>query len=33
MTALWTSQEAEAATLGTASQPFEITGLSIDTRT
>jgi UDP-N-acetylmuramoyl-tripeptide--D-alanyl-D-alanine ligase len=33
MTALWTSQDAEAATLGTASKPFEITGLSIDTRT
>jgi UDP-N-acetylmuramoyl-tripeptide--D-alanyl-D-alanine ligase len=33
MTALWTSQDAEAATLGTASKPFEVTGLSIDTRT
>lgn len=33
MSALWTSQETEAATLGQASQPFEIGGLSIDTRT
>ena len=33
MTALWTSQDAEAATLGTASKPFDVTGLSIDTRT
>ena len=33
MTALWTSEDATAATLGTASKPFEITGLSIDTRT
>jgi len=33
MTALWTSQDAQAATLGAASKPFEITGLSIDTRT
>ncbi len=33
MTALWTSAEAEAATLGTASRPFEAGGLSIDTRT
>ena len=33
MTALWTSQDMEAATLGTASKPFEVTGLSIDTRT
>jgi UDP-N-acetylmuramoyl-tripeptide--D-alanyl-D-alanine ligase len=33
MTALWTSLDAEAATLGTASKPFEVTGLSIDTRT
>jgi UDP-N-acetylmuramoyl-tripeptide--D-alanyl-D-alanine ligase len=30
---LWTSQEAEAATLGTASKPFAVGGLSIDTRT
>ena len=29
---LWTSQDAEAATLGTASQPFAAGGLSIDTR-
>ena len=33
MTALWTSKDAEAATLGTASAPFEVGGLSIDTRT
>jgi UDP-N-acetylmuramoyl-tripeptide--D-alanyl-D-alanine ligase len=33
MTSLWTSQDAEAATLGTAAEPFEVTGLSIDTRT
>ena len=33
MTALWTSQDMEAATLGTVSKPFEVTGLSIDTRT
>jgi UDP-N-acetylmuramoyl-tripeptide--D-alanyl-D-alanine ligase len=32
MTALWTSAEAEAATLGHASQAFEAQGLSIDTR-
>jgi UDP-N-acetylmuramoyl-tripeptide--D-alanyl-D-alanine ligase len=32
-TVLWTSTEAEAATLGKASQPFEVTGISIDTRT
>ncbi|HJS45856.1 MAG TPA: UDP-N-acetylmuramoyl-tripeptide--D-alanyl-D-alanine ligase [Rhizomicrobium sp.] len=30
---LWTSAEAEAATCGKASTPFEISGLSIDTRT
>ncbi|MBU6443486.1 MAG: UDP-N-acetylmuramoyl-tripeptide--D-alanyl-D-alanine ligase [Alphaproteobacteria bacterium] len=30
---LWTSAEAEAATLGTASRAFEATGISIDTRT
>ncbi len=30
---LWTSAEAEAATLGGASKPFTVTGLSIDTRT
>lgn len=33
MTALWTSKDAEAATLGTASAPFAVTGLSIDSRT
>jgi UDP-N-acetylmuramoyl-tripeptide--D-alanyl-D-alanine ligase len=33
MIALWTSAEAKAATLGNASKPFEVTGLSIDTRT
>ena len=33
MTALWTSTDAEAATLGHASRAFEINGLSIDTRT
>ena len=30
---LWSSSEAEAATLGTASRAFEVNGLSIDTRT
>jgi UDP-N-acetylmuramoyl-tripeptide--D-alanyl-D-alanine ligase len=30
---LWTSAEAEAATLGQASRAFEVNGLSIDTRT
>jgi UDP-N-acetylmuramoyl-tripeptide--D-alanyl-D-alanine ligase len=30
---LWTQTEAEAATLGKASKPFAVTGLSIDTRT
>ncbi|HKU55309.1 MAG TPA: Mur ligase family protein, partial [Rhizomicrobium sp.] len=30
---LWTSAEAQAATCGKASTPFEISGLSIDTRT
>ncbi|HEY0267335.1 MAG TPA: UDP-N-acetylmuramoyl-tripeptide--D-alanyl-D-alanine ligase [Rhizomicrobium sp.] len=30
---LWTSAEAEAATLGKASKPFAVDGLSIDTRT
>jgi len=30
---LWTSAEAEAATLGKASRAFEVNGLSIDTRT
>jgi UDP-N-acetylmuramoyl-tripeptide--D-alanyl-D-alanine ligase len=30
---LWTQSEAEAATLGQASQPFSVDGLSIDTRT
>jgi UDP-N-acetylmuramoyl-tripeptide--D-alanyl-D-alanine ligase len=33
MSALWTSQEAEAATLGQASRAFAATGMSIDTRT
>jgi UDP-N-acetylmuramoyl-tripeptide--D-alanyl-D-alanine ligase len=33
MSALWTAAEAEAATLGTASRPFEVRGISIDTRT
>lgn len=33
MSALWTSSEAEAATLGHASVAFEATGMSIDTRT
>jgi UDP-N-acetylmuramoyl-tripeptide--D-alanyl-D-alanine ligase len=33
MTALWTSADAEAATLGHASRAFAVTGLSIDTRT
>jgi UDP-N-acetylmuramoyl-tripeptide--D-alanyl-D-alanine ligase len=33
MSALWTSPEAEAATLGQASQTFAATGMSIDTRT
>jgi UDP-N-acetylmuramoyl-tripeptide--D-alanyl-D-alanine ligase len=31
--ALWTSAEAEAATGGRATQPFAVTGVSIDTRT
>ena len=30
---LWTSAEAEAATLGKASSAFAVSGLSIDTRT
>ena len=30
---LWTSDEAETATLGQASKPFAVKGLSIDTRT
>src|ERR1700760_4752426 len=30
---LWTSAEAETATLGQASTPFAVNGLSIDTRT
>ena len=30
---LWTSAEAEAATLGHASKGFAVSGLSIDTRT
>jgi UDP-N-acetylmuramoyl-tripeptide--D-alanyl-D-alanine ligase len=33
MSALWTSGEAEAATLGHASRAFSATGMSIDTRT
>jgi UDP-N-acetylmuramoyl-tripeptide--D-alanyl-D-alanine ligase len=33
MSALWTSREAQAATLGQASQAFAATGMSIDTRT
>jgi len=33
MSALWTSREAQAATLGQASQAFTATGMSIDTRT
>jgi UDP-N-acetylmuramoyl-tripeptide--D-alanyl-D-alanine ligase len=33
MSRLWTSAEMEAATLGTASRPFDVVGLSIDTRT
>ena len=33
MSALWTSAEAEGATLGHASRAFEATGISIDTRT
>ena len=33
MTLLWTSSEAEVATLGEASAPFTATGVSIDTRT
>ncbi|MBL6936812.1 MAG: UDP-N-acetylmuramoyl-tripeptide--D-alanyl-D-alanine ligase [Alphaproteobacteria bacterium] len=33
MTALWTSEEAQGATLGIPGRAFEVTGLSIDTRT
>ena len=33
MSALWTSAEAESATLGKASRPFAANGVSIDTRT
>ncbi|MCB5410119.1 UDP-N-acetylmuramoyl-tripeptide--D-alanyl-D-alanine ligase [Pseudogemmobacter faecipullorum] len=33
MTALWTSAEAEAATLGHATRAFSVSGVSIDTRT
>jgi UDP-N-acetylmuramoyl-tripeptide--D-alanyl-D-alanine ligase len=33
MTALWTSEEAQGATLGTPGRAFEVGGLSIDTRT
>ena len=33
MSALWTSAEAETATLGKASRAFAVNGLSIDTRT
>lgn len=32
MSALWTSQEIAAATGGTASQPFEVTGVTFDSR-
>jgi UDP-N-acetylmuramoyl-tripeptide--D-alanyl-D-alanine ligase len=32
MTALWTSAEAERATLGRATQSFDVSGISIDTR-
>ena len=33
MTALWTSEEAQGATLAIPGRPFEVNGLSIDTRT
>ncbi|HEX4302984.1 MAG TPA: UDP-N-acetylmuramoylalanyl-D-glutamyl-2,6-diaminopimelate--D-alanyl-D-alanine ligase [Rhizomicrobium sp.] len=33
MTTLWTSEEAQGATLGTPGRAFEVNGLSIDTRT
>jgi UDP-N-acetylmuramoyl-tripeptide--D-alanyl-D-alanine ligase len=33
MTALWTSEEAQGATLGIPGRAFEVTGMSIDTRT
>jgi UDP-N-acetylmuramoyl-tripeptide--D-alanyl-D-alanine ligase len=33
MSALWTSREAAVATLGSATRDFEVSGLSIDTRT
>ena len=33
MSALWTSGEAEAATLGRSTRPFDVSGISIDTRT
>ena len=33
MTALWTSEDAQGATLGIPSRGFEVSGLSIDTRT
>ena len=33
MTALWTSEEAQGATLGVPSRIFQVSGLSIDTRT
>ncbi|HXC53737.1 MAG TPA: UDP-N-acetylmuramoylalanyl-D-glutamyl-2,6-diaminopimelate--D-alanyl-D-alanine ligase [Rhizomicrobium sp.] len=33
MTSLWTSEEAQGATLGTPGRAFEVNGLSIDTRT
>ncbi|MEI9887545.1 MAG: Mur ligase domain-containing protein [Rhizomicrobium sp.] len=33
MTALWTSEEAQGATLGIPGRAFEVNGLSIDTRT
>jgi len=33
MTALWTSEEAQGATLGIPGRAFQVNGLSIDTRT
>ena len=33
MTPLWTSEEAQGATLGIPGRAFEVNGLSIDTRT
>ena len=32
MSALWTSDEIEAATGGTASEPFEVSGVTFDSR-